>query len=72
MVYNLLSSLDESKIKKKIKYVEYNLVSEDSKFKFFIEESFHKEFEEKFNDADICTIDQMQTTFPQVSLEQIK
>lgn len=72
MAYNLLSTLDESKIKKKTKFVEYNLEFENSKFKFLIEDSFHKEFEQKFNDSNICSLEKMQTTFPQVSLEQIK
>lgn len=70
--YNLLNTLDESKIKKKIKFVEYNLVLEDSKFKFLVEDSSHKEFEQKFNISNICSLDEMQRGFPQISFEQIK
>lgn len=70
--YNLLNTLDESKIKKKIKFVEYNLVLEDSKFKFLVEDSSHKEFEQKFNVSNICSLDEMQRVFPQISFEQIK
>lgn len=70
--YNLLNTLDESKIKKKIKFVEYNLVLEDSKFKFLVEDSSHKEFEQKFNVSNICSLDDMQRIFPQISFEQIK
>lgn len=71
MSYQLLASLDESKIKKKT-FIEYKITFDNINYSFLIEESLSEFFESTFDNANITNYKEFVETFSDIKLKQIK